>query len=148
MTPCTVTPLHASQELLPKYKEQDAKQGPSSQFAERAGSGLQSCTSSKELRGLGVRAQVRVWTFFSRSLLRGLPQSRLPRAAASRTASKCNTGSRYVGALPLTSTPHQLLIQFTVSNTFTSCDSRPCPQASMSLLNPRRVRELVYRNVC
>ena len=30
-----------SQELLPKYIEQDAKQGPSSQFAERAGSGLQ-----------------------------------------------------------------------------------------------------------
>ena len=28
------------QELLPKYIEQDAKQGPSSQFAERAGSGL------------------------------------------------------------------------------------------------------------
>ena len=32
---------HARQELLPKYIEQDTKQGPSSQFAERAGSGLQ-----------------------------------------------------------------------------------------------------------
>jgi len=46
-----------SQELLPKYIEQDAKQGPSSQFAERAGSGLQAC-NKKEMRGLGVRAQV------------------------------------------------------------------------------------------
>ena len=46
-----------SQELLPKYIEQGAKQGPSSQFAEPAGSGL-NCSSSKELRGLGVRAHV------------------------------------------------------------------------------------------
>ena len=29
-----------SQKLLPKYIEKDAKQGPSSQFAERDGSGL------------------------------------------------------------------------------------------------------------
>ena len=49
-----------SQELLPKYIEQEAKQGPSSQSAERTGSGLQACPNSKELRGLGVRAQVRV----------------------------------------------------------------------------------------
>ena len=46
--------------LLPKYMEQDAKQGPSSQSAERAGSGLQARSSSKELRGLGVHAQVHV----------------------------------------------------------------------------------------
>ena len=45
-----------SQELLPIYIEQGAKQGPLSQFAERAGSGLQACFSSKELRELGVRA--------------------------------------------------------------------------------------------
>ena len=48
-----------SQELLPKYTEQDAKQGPSSQFARRAGNGLLACPSSKELRGLGVCVQVR-----------------------------------------------------------------------------------------
>jgi len=62
---CTKGPhkCKPSQELLPKYIEQDAKQGPSSQFAERAGSGLQSCSSSKELRGLSVRAQVRVQAF-------------------------------------------------------------------------------------
>ena len=50
--------LKSSKELLPKYIEQDAKQGPSSQFAERAGSGLQACPSNEELRGLGLRAQV------------------------------------------------------------------------------------------
>ena len=33
--------VKSSQLLLPKYTEQDAKPGPSSQFAERAGSGLQ-----------------------------------------------------------------------------------------------------------
>ena len=49
-----------SQELPPKYLEQDTKQGPSSQSAERAGSGLQAFSSSKELRGLSVPAQVRV----------------------------------------------------------------------------------------
>ena len=49
-----------SQELLPKYIEQDAKQESPSQFAEQAGSGLQAGFSSKELRGLSVRAQVRV----------------------------------------------------------------------------------------
>ena len=50
----------SSQELLPKYIEQDAKQGPSSQIAERAGSELQARPSSQELRGLSARAQVRV----------------------------------------------------------------------------------------
>ena len=45
--------------LLKKVLEQNAKQGPSSQCAERAGSGLQACFSSKELRELSVRAQVR-----------------------------------------------------------------------------------------
>ena len=49
-----------SQEYLPKYIGQDAKQRPSSQFAGRAGSWLQAGSSSKELRGLSVRAQVRV----------------------------------------------------------------------------------------
>ena len=49
-----------SQELLLKYKEQDAKQGPLSKFAERAGSGLHAFSSSKKLRGLSARAQVRV----------------------------------------------------------------------------------------
>ena len=39
-------------------------QGPSNQFAERAGSGLQACSSSKELLGLSVRAQVRVLALF------------------------------------------------------------------------------------
>ena len=43
------------QELLSKYIEQDAKQGPSSQFADRAGCGLQAFYSSIELRGLSVR---------------------------------------------------------------------------------------------
>ena len=46
--------------------------------------------AAKELRGLNVRAQVRVYGLFSRSLLRGLPQSYLPRAgrrvAAHRSA--------------------------------------------------------------
>ena len=36
-----------------------AKQGPPSQLAERAGSGMKARSSSKELRGLSVRAQVR-----------------------------------------------------------------------------------------
>ena len=49
-----------SQELPPKYIEQDAKQGPSSRSTGCAGSWLQACSSSKELRGLGVRAQVHV----------------------------------------------------------------------------------------
>ena len=70
-----------SQELLPKYIEQGIMQGPSNQFAERAGSGLQACSSSKELLGLSVRAQVRVLAFPSRSLLRGFAQSCLPHAA-------------------------------------------------------------------
>jgi len=53
--------VKSSQELLPKYIKQDAKQGPSSQFAERAGSGLQAVLHQhKELRGLSVRAPVRV----------------------------------------------------------------------------------------
>ena len=39
--------VKSSQELLPKYIEQDAKQGPSSQFEERAGSGLRACFSSE-----------------------------------------------------------------------------------------------------
>jgi len=51
--------VKVSQKILPKYIEQDTKQGPSSQFAERAGSGLQAFSSSIELRGLSVRAQVR-----------------------------------------------------------------------------------------
>ena len=52
----------ASRQLPPRYidKEQDATQGLSSQFAERAGNGLHAFSSSKELRGLSVRAQVRV----------------------------------------------------------------------------------------
>ena len=37
--------------------------------------------SSEELRGLSVRAQVRVWAFLSRFLLRGFPLSCLPHAA-------------------------------------------------------------------
>ena len=50
-----------SQILLRKYIEQDAKLGPSSQFAEWAGSGLEACSSSSnELSGLSARAQVRV----------------------------------------------------------------------------------------
>ena len=49
-----------SHELLPKYIKQDAKQGPSSQFAQRAGSGSGLQAFSMELRGLSVRAQVRV----------------------------------------------------------------------------------------
>jgi len=49
----------SSQELLPENIEQDAKQGPSSHFAERAGSGLCAFSSSEELRGLSARAQVR-----------------------------------------------------------------------------------------
>ena len=39
--------------------EQDAKQKPSSQIAERAWGGLQAFSSSKELRELSVRAQAR-----------------------------------------------------------------------------------------
>ena len=38
------------------YLEQDAKQGPLSQFQERAGNGLHACSSSEELHGLSVRA--------------------------------------------------------------------------------------------
>ena len=49
-----------SQELLTKYIEQYAKQEPSSQFADRAGSGLQAFTSSRELCGRSARAQMRV----------------------------------------------------------------------------------------
>ena len=52
--------LKPSQELLPKYIKQDAELGPSSQFAERAEGGMQGFFSSKELRGLNARAQVRV----------------------------------------------------------------------------------------
>ena len=44
----------------PKYIEQDAKQEPSSQFAELARSGLKACSSSNELRGLSARAQMGV----------------------------------------------------------------------------------------
>ena len=52
--------VKSSQELLLRYIEQDAKQGPSSQFAERAGSGLEAFSSSKGPCGLSARAQVRV----------------------------------------------------------------------------------------
>ena len=45
-------------ELLPKYIRQDAKQGPSSQFAERAESGLKACPSRKGLCGPNARALV------------------------------------------------------------------------------------------
>jgi len=46
-----------SQELPPKYIEQDAKQGPSSQFAASGrGVGFITLFSSKGLRGLSVRA--------------------------------------------------------------------------------------------
>ena len=47
--------LKSSRELLPKYIEQDAKQEPSSQFAERAGSGLEYSLlqQQEELRGMG-----------------------------------------------------------------------------------------------
>ena len=50
--------MKAGQELLLEYIEQDTKQGPPSQFAERAESGLQYFTSGNELRRFGVRAQV------------------------------------------------------------------------------------------
>ena len=56
----------ASQEvkkLLPEYIEQGTKQEPLSQFAERAGSGLEACSSSEELCWLSARAQVRVYVF-------------------------------------------------------------------------------------
>ena len=55
-----LVPRKSSQDLLPKNIEQDTEQGLSSQFAERTGSGLQACSSSKELRGLSARAHVRV----------------------------------------------------------------------------------------
>jgi hypothetical protein len=82
-------------ELLPKYIEQDVKQGPSSQFLERAGSGLQAYLSSKELRGLSVRAQVRVQcicTLPSFSVARVSSIMPPSRSATRRSASKCNTG--------------------------------------------------------
>ena len=48
------------QELLPGCIEQVAKQEPSSQFAGRSGARLKACPSSSEMRGLSVRAHVRV----------------------------------------------------------------------------------------
>ena len=57
---CSMYPkAKSSRELLPKYIEQDAKKA-IKPVRRAAGSGLQACSSSKELRGLGVRAQVRV----------------------------------------------------------------------------------------
>ena len=87
--------VKSSKEFPQKYIEQEAKPGPSSQFAKRTGSGQKACPSSKELRGLSVRAQVRVEVILLRSLLRGLPQTlSTSRSATSRSASKCNAGSR------------------------------------------------------
>ena len=115
-----------------RYIEQDAKQGPPSQFVERAGGGLQACPSSKELRGLSARAQVRVISIyiFPRSLLRGFPQSWFPRAARRGAAHRSATQGPGNRALCHSSS---LSINLTVlSNTFTSCDLRPFSWAPIS----------------
>jgi hypothetical protein len=90
----------------PKYIEQDAKQGPSSQFAERAGSGLYACPISKESAWAECTcAGARFSIFLSFSVARGSLILPPPRSATRRSASKYNTGPREVGALSLISTP-------------------------------------------
>ena len=81
--------FRSSQELIPKYIEQDAKQGPSGRFAERAGSGMQACPSSEELLGLRecTCAGARISMFLSSPVPR-VSSILLPHAA------KFNTGSR------------------------------------------------------
>ena len=85
-------------------------------------------------------AGARIRISLSRSLLLCFPQSWLPyvaRRGASHRSAMQGPGKRalcHSSSIP---------IQFTVSNTFTSCDSRPCSKAPMSLLDPRRGRELV-----
>ena len=60
------------------------------------GMGCKLCSSSKKLRGLGVRAQARcIGIFPSHSLLRGFSSFLSPpRSATRRGVWKCNTGSR------------------------------------------------------
>jgi len=54
--------IHSSQDLLPRYIEQDAEQGRGHQASSQSGLGVgcKLCSSSSELRGLGVCAHVRV----------------------------------------------------------------------------------------
>ena len=128
----------SSQELLPRYIEQDRGHQASSQSG--LGVGLQAFPSSKEFRRLGLRAHVRVPVFLSCSLLRGFPQSCLPHAARRVAAHRKATQGLGKWALCCWSS---LPVQFTVPNTFTPCDSGPFSQAPMSLLDPRRFGELV-----
>ena len=75
----------SSQELLPKYIEQDAKQGPQSQFVERAGSGLKAVPQQQ--RGAWAEftsAGVRIGTSLSFSVVK--VSSVLPPYAARRGA--------------------------------------------------------------
>jgi len=65
-----------------------------------------------------------------------MSSSRARRVAAHRSAIQ-GLGKR---ALCLSSS---FSIQFTVPNTFKSCDSRPCSEAYMSLLVPRKSGELM-----
>ena len=74
------------------------------------------------------------------SLLRGFPLSCLPHAARRFAAHRSAIRGLDKRALFHSSS---LPIQFTVSDTFTSCDSGPFSSASMSLLGPRRLREPV-----
>ena len=106
-----------------------AKQGPSSQFAERAGGGLEACSSSKKLRGQGLRAQTR------KVKSRVLPHV-ARRGAAHRSSMQGPSKRAFYHSAPLP-------IPFTVPYTFTSCGWRPCSQAPMSLLGPQRLGKLV-----
>ena len=82
-------------------------------------------------------ARIRV---FSRSLLRGIPQSCLPHAARRVPAHRSEMHGLGKRALCQSSS---LKIQYAVSKTFTSCDKGLCPLVPMSLLDPRRLGELV-----
>ena len=96
------------------------------QFAERAGGGLQACSSSKKLRGLIARAHVRRCAYKHFSLVLCCEGCLYPASLTQRDEAQ-RIEVQYQGhdkrAL---CHPSSIPIQFTVSNTFTPRDSRPC----------------------
>ena len=83
--------VKSSKELLPKYIDQDAKQGPSNQFAERAGSGLRAVLQQQEAAWAECTcAGARISIFLSFSVARVLsPASLTQRDESKRIEVQC-----------------------------------------------------------
>ena len=124
--------------MIPRIQRAGRQAVPSSQFAERAGSGP--APAAKSCMGWVYVRRCAYTLLSSRSLLRGFPQSCLPHAARRAAAHRSAIQGPGKRALCHSSS---LSIQVTVPKTFTLCDSGPCSGAPMSLMDSRRCGELV-----